>query len=153
MVKMSMASFATLEPHPLASPPTKRSRKANPKGSNSVLRLEQLLSEKQSPGAGRPGKSRLLTHTISAVGGFKEAGVGLGGSAPPELFGMLEDDDGSSDKDKGGYYDTGKGGSGTGSCGSEVKAGAPCEGDWEETLCQDDRGDYWWCENGTWTSK
>ena len=63
MVKMSMASFATLEPHPLASPPTKRSRKANPKGSNSVLRLEQLLSEKQSPGAGT-GKSRLLTHCL-----------------------------------------------------------------------------------------
>ena len=66
-------------------------------------------------------------------------------------WGELEDDDGSSDKDKGGYYDTGK--DGTGSCGSEVKAGAPCEGDWEETLCQDERGDYWWCENGTWTSK
>ena len=65
----------------------------------------------------------------------------------------LEDDDGASDKDKGGNKDTGKGGEGGGDCGSEVKAGAACEGTWEETLCQDESGNYWWCENGTWTTK
>jgi hypothetical protein len=62
----------------------------------------------------------------------------------------LEDDD-SSGKDKDGSYygDSGK----SDSCGEEVVEGASCEGDWEETLCQDEQGSWWWCENGAWTSK
>ena len=62
----------------------------------------------------------------------------------------FEDDD-SSGGDKDGYYygDSGK----SDSCGEDVKEGASCEGDWEETLCQDEQGRWWWCENGSWTSK
>lgn len=61
----------------------------------------------------------------------------------------FEEDD-SSDGDKDGYYgDSGK----TDSCGEDVKEGASCEGDWEETMCQDEQGRWWWCENGSWTSK
>ena len=62
----------------------------------------------------------------------------------------LEEDDGSDNKDKGGPSgDTGK----DSTCGEDVAEGAPCEGTWEETLCQDESGTYWWCENGGWTSK
>ncbi len=57
-------------------------------------------------------------------------------------------DDGKGDDDK----DTGWDGD-AGDCGEEVQAGAECEGGWEETLCQDESGTWWWCENGVWTSK
>ena len=45
--------------------------------------------------------------------------------------------------------DTGKE---AGSCGDEVSEGASCEGGWEETLCYDDFGVAWWCQDGGWTS-
>ena len=38
-------------------------------------------------------------------------------------------------------------------CGDEVVDGASCEGGWEDTLCADEAGVFWWCEGGAWTSK
>ena len=38
-------------------------------------------------------------------------------------------------------------------CSDDVAEGAPCTGSWEETLCTDAAGTYWWCEDGSWTSK
>ena len=37
-------------------------------------------------------------------------------------------------------------------CGDEVVAGASCDGGWEDSLCVDDDGVFWWCESGEWTS-
>jgi hypothetical protein len=45
--------------------------------------------------------------------------------------------------------DTGKGDD---ICGEEVIEGEPCAGDWTETLCVDEYGEWWWCEDGVWTS-
>ena len=59
----------------------------------------------------------------------------------------LEGDDGDDGKDE---DDTGK--DEEQFCGDEVEAGAPCEGDWETTMCVDEAGTYWWCESGEWTS-
>lgn len=44
--------------------------------------------------------------------------------------------------------DTGK----SDECGDEVVEGEPCEGDWTVTMCQDEYGEWWWCEDGVWTS-
>ncbi len=56
--------------------------------------------------------------------------------------GTKDDDGGSSDTGKDGYR----------SCGDEVVEGATCEGSWEDTLCVDDAGTFWWCEGGVWTA-
>ncbi len=37
-------------------------------------------------------------------------------------------------------------------CGDEVIEGEPCEGHWTETLCVDEHGTWWWCQDGVWTS-
>lgn len=59
--------------------------------------------------------------------------------------GKDDDDEGSDGKgDDSGQDDT--------ACGEEVVAGAPCEGDWSETMCVDAGGVWWWCEDGEWTS-
>ena len=72
---------------------------------------------------------------------------GADGSAEwEELGGDGTDGTGNDGESK----DTGK--DGYQACGSEVAAGAPCEGSWEETLCVDDSGTFWWCEGGSWTS-
>ena len=55
------------------------------------------------------------------------------------------DDDGKSDTGDGGDKEDGV-------CGDEVEADAPCEGTWEETLCEDEDGTWWWCEGGVWTA-
>jgi hypothetical protein len=74
---------------------------------------------------------------------------GADGSAEWEELGD-EETDGTKDDGTGGSADTGK--DGYRACGDEVVAGAPCEGSWEETLCVDDSGSFWWCEDGAWTS-
>ena len=58
---------------------------------------------------------------------------------------LSEDDLFSDDKD-----DTGK--SEDDACGEEVVEGEPCEGGWTETLCVDEHDEWWWCEDGVWTS-
>lgn len=37
-------------------------------------------------------------------------------------------------------------------CGDEVIEGETCEGDWTETMCVDEQGVWWWCEESAWTS-
>ena len=70
-----------------------------------------------------------------------------------------DDDDGDDKEDTGkeddGKEDTGKPDTGTGDyavCGDEVATGAACEGGWEDTLCVDGDGVFWWCDGGEWTS-
>ena len=46
-------------------------------------------------------------------------------------------------------YDTGKDSE---TCADEVAEGVACEGGWEDTLCFDQYGEMWWCEDGYWTS-
>ena len=64
---------------------------------------------------------------------------------------LLSEDDLNSwdDKDSG---TTDSGGEKDDSCGPEVVLGQPCEGNWRATVCVDDRGEYWWCEGGVWTT-
>ena len=38
------------------------------------------------------------------------------------------------------------------SCGAEVIEGATCQGHWSETMCVDEQGVWWWCEDSVWTS-
>ncbi len=57
---------------------------------------------------------------------------------------ISEDDLFSGDKDTG--KDDGE------TCGEEVVEGEPCEGHWSETMCTDEHGEWWWCEDGVWTS-
>ena len=79
-----------------------------------------------------------------------EAGTdGSDGTAEWEELGDGTDgtkDDGGT----GGSKDTGK--DGYPSCGNEVAEGVSCEGSWEDTLCVDDAGTFWWCEGGVWTA-
>ena len=69
----------------------------------------------------------------------------------------LSEDDSDGDTDGKGD-DTGKGGADdTGKdswpeCGDDVEEGAPCQGDWSTTTCLDEKGEYWWCEGGVWTT-
>jgi hypothetical protein len=56
-----------------------------------------------------------------------------------------DDDDDDDEKD-----DTGK--DEFTACGDEVQTDAACEGDWEDTLCVDDEGVFWWCDGGVWTA-
>ena len=56
-----------------------------------------------------------------------------------------DDDDPWSEKEE----DTGKE---SGTCGEEVEAGVACTGGWEDTLCTDQYGEMWWCEDGEWTN-
>lgn len=58
----------------------------------------------------------------------------------------LTEDDLNPGKDSG--ADSGK----DDTCGPEVVAGQACQGGWEATLCVDDQGEYWWCQDGVWTS-
>ncbi len=58
---------------------------------------------------------------------------------------LSEDDLFSDTKDDSGWGDGD-------ACGEEVVEGEPCEGHWTETLCQDEEGEWWWCEGGVWTS-
>lgn len=54
------------------------------------------------------------------------------------------------DLEPGGDKDSGWSDSGWGKedeCGPEVVYGEDCDGDWENTLCVDDDGEYWWCED------
>jgi len=37
-------------------------------------------------------------------------------------------------------------------CGDEVTEGESCEGDWTETMCVDEQGVWWWCEESAWTA-
>jgi hypothetical protein len=75
----------------------------------------------------------------------------LGGPAPLEpdpsasWVPLSEADLGGGDKDT-------DSGSEYAACGPEVGWGGSCEGDWTTTLCEDDKGELWWCENGTWQS-
>ena len=48
------------------------------------------------------------------------------------------------DKDTGNYEGD--------ACGEEVVEGEACEGHWSETMCIDEHGEWWWCEEGVWTS-
>lgn len=52
----------------------------------------------------------------------------------------------------GGEKDSGGGGDKDEDCGAEVVQGAACEGDWTTTICVDEEGEYWWCEDGVWTT-
>lgn len=56
---------------------------------------------------------------------------------------LSEEDLERDDKD-----DTGK----ESACGPEVLHGEDCEGDWTTTTCLDEAGEYWWCEDGVWTT-
>jgi hypothetical protein len=71
-------------------------------------------------------------------------------SEPPQdtstRWELLTEDDLNPGKDDSG--DTGK----DDTCGPEVVAGEACQGGWEATLCVDDQGEYWWCQDGVWTS-
>ena len=40
----------------------------------------------------------------------------------------------------------------SGECGPDFDSEKPCEGTWEETMCTDDDGMLWWCEDGTWNN-
>ena len=37
-----------------------------------------------------------------------------------------------------------------GACETDFDPDEPCEGSWEETMCTDDDGMIWWCEDGEW---
>ncbi len=64
-----------------------------------------------------------------------------------DIFGDTGKDDGDTGKDDG---DSGK--DADDACGEEVVEGEPCDGDWTETLCVDEDGEWWWCQDGVWTS-
>ena len=61
-----------------------------------------------------------------------------------------DEDDPWDDKEDEDYDDTGKE---SGNCPEEVAEGVACEGGWEETLCTDENGEMWWCDEGAWTSE
>ena len=80
---------------------------------------------------------------------------GADSAAPGGEWEELDGDDGDDGDDK---ADSGAdGGDGTKDeewpvCGDEVVEGEACEGTWEETVCVDEDGVFWWCDDGVWTA-
>ena len=75
---------------------------------------------------------------------------GSDGSAEWQELGDGDGDGGTKDDGGTGASDTGK--DGYRACGADVIEGAPCEGSWEDSLCVDGAGTFWWCEGGVWTA-
>jgi hypothetical protein len=67
-----------------------------------------------------------------------------------EVFGSDTGKEEGDDTGKDEGDDTGKDDGDT--CGDEVVEGEPCDGDWTDTLCEGETGEWWWCEDGVWTS-
>jgi hypothetical protein len=38
-------------------------------------------------------------------------------------------------------------------CAEDFNSNEPCEGDWMTTTCVTAEGEFWWCEDGEWTSE
>ena len=107
----------------------------------------------------------LIAATLLILGGCRndsEPKADDSGSPPDagpdaewEELGEDESSEQDDDKDDTGKDDTGKEDTGKdefNACGDEVQTDAACEGDWEETLCVDEEGVFWWCEDGVWTA-
>ena len=73
-------------------------------------------------------------------------------AASDAVWEQLSEDDvfGDDATDKPDGDDTGK--SDDDACGEEVVEGESCEGDWTETMCLDEYGEWWWCEDEVWTA-
>jgi hypothetical protein len=82
---------------------------------------------------------------------------GGGDSAWWDGIGESDDDDKPNDTGKPEGEkpdDTGKPeGEKPGDCPEDMEPGAPCEGDWTTTLCTDEDGEMWWCEDGVWSNE
>jgi hypothetical protein len=98
------------------------------------------------------------------TGADADAEGGDAGDDKPDSGGDGEDDkpdggDGEDDKPDGGDGDDDKpdNGGDTGTkpgdgCAEDFDSDEPCEGTWEDTMCTDDEGVLWWCEDGAWNN-
>ena len=98
-------------------------------------------------------RSLALPALLLLLGACREGGSKVDsddGAGDDDAWEELEESDDAGKSDTGDGADDGDKEDGV--CGDEVEADAPCEGTWEETLCEDEDGTWWWCEDGVWTA-
>ena len=96
----------------------------------------------------------LMSVLIIGCGSEKEESSEDGSIVDQDWWDELEEEtQGSGDEDKEDKEDEDKEDYGEyGDCGEDFDSTQPCEGSWEDTICQHD-GLIWWCQDGVWMNE